>query len=73
VLPPRASDATALVDFVPVDAEGNSRRAAAAARAEASAPPASRKPAWLERNGRTLLAVVLAVDAALLAWRLLAH
>lgn len=97
VLPPRASDATALVDFVPVDAEGNSRRGAAAsnraaaasnrasaasnrataasnrATAASSGAPRSAPPGWLARNGRALLAVVLAVDAALLAWRLLAR
>lgn len=69
VVPPRASDATALVDFVPVDADGNSRRAARSS----SAAPSSAPPTWLERNGRALLAVILALDAALLAWRLLAR
>jgi eukaryotic-like serine/threonine-protein kinase len=64
VLPPRASDATALVDFVPVDAQGRSRR---------GATPSNAPPSWLEKNGRALLAVVLAVDAALLAWRLFAR
>lgn len=75
VLPPRASDATALVDFVPVDQAGNSRRAAAApsSAAPSSAAPSRALPSWLERRGRALLAVVLAIDAALLAWRLLAR
>lgn len=70
-LPPRASDATALVDFVPVDADGKSRRAPSASDAGPAGPSAP--PTWLERRGRALLAVVLAVDAALLVWRLLAR
>jgi serine/threonine protein kinase len=65
VVPPRASDATALVDFEPVDSQGKSQRAALAA--------TKRAPHWLERHGRALLAVVLAVDAALLVWRVLAR
>jgi eukaryotic-like serine/threonine-protein kinase len=74
VVPPRASDATALVDFVPVDENGDSRRVAApSSRAPSSAAPKSAASSWLERRGRLLLAVVLAVDAALLAWRLLAR
>ncbi len=88
VVPPRASDATALVDFVPVEENGNSQRAASPTSvAKSGAPksgapksgapksgaPKSGAPSWLERRGRLLLAVVLAVDAALLAWRLLAR
>ncbi|HYP90147.1 MAG TPA: hypothetical protein VEQ59_18380, partial [Polyangiaceae bacterium] len=74
IVPPRASDATGLVDFVPIGADGNSRRAPAPT-ASASVRPAapSTPPNWLARNGRALLVVILVVDAALLAWRVLAH
>jgi serine/threonine-protein kinase len=76
VLPPRASDATALVDFVPLTADGRSRRAAAPSNdpPKSNAPPKSKAPpSFLERRGRMLLVIVLAADAALLAWRLLAR
>ncbi|HYQ15243.1 MAG TPA: serine/threonine-protein kinase [Polyangiaceae bacterium] len=75
VVPPRASDATGLVDFVPIGADAKSRRAPAPTAAISVAPHAiaSAPPTWLARNGRALLIVILAVDAALLAWRLLAR
>jgi hypothetical protein len=50
---------------VPLGGEAKARQAAAAADVSTRG--------WLERRGRVLLAVVLVVDAALLAWRLFAH
>jgi eukaryotic-like serine/threonine-protein kinase len=65
VAAPRASDATALVDFVPIGGAAKARQASAAAGVSTRG--------WLERRGRSLLVAVLVVDAALLAWRLFAH
>jgi len=73
VAPPRASDATELVDFVPVSPVSQPPRVppkSGGPKSIASAPSAR---GFVERHGRVLLAAVLVVDAALLAWRVLAH
>ena len=69
---PRASDATELVDFVPVKADG---------RSAAPASPVTKPSASVEASGsaearsskRLLLFLLFWVVAAIVAWRLLAH